>query len=75
MDSRLRGNDVVFGGAAGDEESRSALKASQSEILRGFYPEHPERDPSLRSGWQRRVRNDKATAFFAIHKSRRHESN
>jgi len=50
MDSRLRGNDVVFGGAAGDEESRSALKASQSEILRGFYPEHPERDPSLRSG-------------------------
>jgi hypothetical protein len=26
MDSRLRGNDVTFGGAAGDEESRTALK-------------------------------------------------
>jgi hypothetical protein len=26
MDSRLRGNDVNFGGAEGDEESLTALK-------------------------------------------------
>ena len=33
MDSRLRGNDVIFGGAAGDEECRTA-ESTQSEILR-----------------------------------------
>jgi len=34
MDSRFRGNDVIFERAAGDEESRTALK-----ILRaGFLP-------------------------------------
>jgi hypothetical protein len=61
MDSRLRGNDtegVIFRRAAGDEESRSAVKKDRSEIPRGVYPEHPERDSftsfrtgsSLRSG-------------------------
>ena len=37
MDSRFRGNDVhgvIFGGAAGDEESRSAPKNIQSKIPR-----------------------------------------
>jgi len=32
LDSRFRGNDVTFGGAAGDEESRSAPKTTQSQI-------------------------------------------
>jgi len=34
MDSRLRGNDVIFGGAAGDEESSSGLENIQSEVPR-----------------------------------------
>ena len=34
MDSRFRGNDVIFERAAGDEESRSALKTNQGEIPR-----------------------------------------
>jgi len=32
LDSRLRGNDVIFAKTPGDEESRSASKTNQSEI-------------------------------------------
>ena len=34
MEFRLRGNDVIFARAEGDEESRSALETNQSEIPR-----------------------------------------
>ncbi|SPE23794.1 hypothetical protein SBA2_150028 [Acidobacteriia bacterium SbA2] len=43
---------LSFRGAAGDEESRSAIEEIQSETPRGVYPEHPGRDPftSFRPG-------------------------
>jgi hypothetical protein len=34
MDSRFRGNDVIFGGAVDDEESRCDLKTYQGETPR-----------------------------------------
>ncbi len=36
MDSRFRGNDVNFGEAEGDEESRSALKMLRARCLAEF---------------------------------------
>jgi len=36
MDSRFRGNDVAFGGVAGDEESRSVLKILRATFLAEF---------------------------------------
>jgi hypothetical protein len=58
MDSRFRGNDVIFEGATGDEESRTALERIQSEIPRGFTLSAQSEIPSLRSGQALRCAQD-----------------
>jgi len=49
MDSRFRGNDVIFERAAGDEESRTALKMLRARFLAKFTLSEQTADSSLRS--------------------------
>jgi hypothetical protein len=58
MDSRFRGNDVIFGGAAGDEEYRSGLK-----ILRARFSDfRSDSDRTIGPQKSGRVARDRAYA-------------
>jgi hypothetical protein len=55
---------LSFRGAAGDEESRSALENFQSEIPRGVYPERQSEILRSAQNDKRRARNDSLNEAF-----------